>query len=129
MNKNFLCIFLFFLNQLFDPVSQVGASARLDWFQAENYCKALGGHLATFDSSIGLSTVATAEQLSAKGSRTYWIGFNIIDKDKYAWVDGSGSTFTNWADNRPNNLNGIEKCAEISSNSFWNDALCYVNKY
>ncbi len=89
----------------------------------------MGGHLATFYSQTGLQRVATAELLSTKGSKTFWIGFNKFDKEMYQWVDGSNSIYTNWAVARPNNLNGIENCAEMLSNSLWNDAMCYVNKY
>ncbi len=40
---------------------------RKNWFDAETYCRALGGHLSSFDSSAGAVNVASVQlQLSAQ---------------------------------------------------------------
>ncbi len=68
----------------------------LNWFEAESYCVGLGGHLASFQNRTGLTTVSTGQQLSTK-TLSFWIGLNILDKDKgYQWTDGSPVSFTNW---------------------------------
>jgi hypothetical protein len=51
--------------KLFDPVNK---NERLDWFEAENYCKALGGRLASIQSKAGLADIASGAQLSTKGN-------------------------------------------------------------
>ena len=100
----------------------------LNWFEAESYCKVLGGHLASFQTRAGLSAVATGQQLSSK-TLTFWIGLNILDKEKgYQWTDASPVSFTNWQSGQPDNVNNIENCVEIRSTQTWYDHSCYLSK-
>ena len=113
-------------HQLFDPVNK---NERLDWFEAEVYCKGLGGHLASIQSGFGLATIASASQLSTKGGKGFWIGLNNLNKTLgYQWIDGKPTSFFNWNNGEPNNFNGIEECVEVQSNQGWNDVNCYLNK-
>ena len=109
--------------QLFDPDVTL---KRLDWFESEKYCQALGGNLASFSSLDTLTIVSTAAQLTTKLGY-FWIGFNIVDKTSYQWSDGSPVTFTNWLGGQPDNFNNNEQCAEIRNNGRWNDGSCYGN--
>ncbi len=113
------------LLQLFDPTDK---KSQLDWLEAEGYCNALGGNLASFQNRNALTAVATATQLAFK-TNTYWIGFNLLDKDKgYQWSDKSAVSFTNWLSGQPDNYNTIEECAEMRSNQLWVDSMCYLNR-
>ncbi len=100
----------------------------LNWFEAENYCRASGGHLASFQSKDTLNFISLSQQLSTK-TKGFWIGFNILDKDRgFQWSDDALPTFSNWNLNQPDNYNNIEECAEIRSNQGWNDINCYLNR-
>ena len=100
----------------------------MDWLEAEGYCNALGGTLASFQNRNALSAIATATQLLFK-TNGYWIGFNNIDQDKgFVWSDKSPASFTNWAFGQPDNFNGRENCAEMRSTQLWSDSMCYLNR-
>ena len=84
--------------------------------------------MASFQTKTGLTAVATGQQLSLK-TLTFWIGLNILDKDKgYQWTDGSPVSFTNWNTGQPDNVNNIENCVEIRSTQTWYDHSCYLSK-
>jgi hypothetical protein len=75
-----------------------------------------------------LNFISLSQQLSTK-TKGFWIGFNILDKDRgFQWSDDSSPTFSNWNLNQPDNYNNIEECAEIRSNQGWNDINCYHNR-
>ena len=113
------------ISKIFDPTSKLD---QLNWFQAEDYCKALGGSLASIQSKDGLNIIATGQFLSIK-TNGYWIGLNNLDKTKgYQWTDNSPVTFTNWNTGQPDNFNGFEECAEVRSTQSWNDINCYLNR-
>ena len=112
--------------KLFDPPIE---NDRLDWFQANQYCKNVGGNLASFQTRDGMNFVTVDQNLNIKGDKYFWIGFNNIDKSKgYMWSDGLPTYFTNWSPGQPDNYNGVEDCAEIRSNGLWNDANCYIGR-
>ena len=100
----------------------------MDWLQADQYCKGLGGNLASFQSREAISIVSNGQGLNTKGSKRFWIGFNNIDRKGYKWSDGSTAPITNWAGGQPDNYNNVEDCAEILSNGLWNDANCYIGR-
>ena len=72
-----------------------------------------------------MTKVSIEQGLIDKGGKLFWIGFNNLEKTGYQWSDGLPTTFTNWNPGQPDNYNNVEDCAEIRSNSLWNDANCY----
>ena len=107
--------------KLFDPIDR---NQQFNWFEAEAFCRASSGHLASFRSKDTLNFISLAQQLSTK-TKGFWIGYNILDKDRgYQWSDDSLTSFSNWNLNQPDNYNNIEECAEIRSNQGWNDINC-----
>lgn len=86
--------------------------------------------MASFQNRAALTTVAADQQLTFKLNKGFWLGFNSLERDPkdFQWSDGSPNTFNNWYFLEPNNFNGIEQCAEVTSNQFWYDTNCYVNR-
>nr|XP_020447068.1 macrophage mannose receptor 1-like [Monopterus albus] len=91
------------------------------WFEARDYCRAIGGDLLSIHSSV--------EQLVGNRGKA-WIGLHIPESSTgYAWSDGSPLNFQHWEEGEPNNFNNAESCAEIkmyNSHEYgsWNDMNC-----
>ncbi|XP_039999154.1 macrophage mannose receptor 1-like [Xiphias gladius] len=91
------------------------------WFEARDYCRAIGGDL--------LSIHSTAELLVERHGKA-WIGLHVADTTSgYVWSDGSPLNFQHWQEGEPNNFNNAESCTEFiiySALGFgsWNDAHC-----
>ncbi|KAM8838452.1 macrophage mannose receptor 1-like isoform 2-T2 [Synchiropus picturatus] len=91
------------------------------WFEARDYCRAIGGDLLSIHSS--------AELLVARHGRA-WIGLHIADPGAgYVWSDGSPVNFLHWQEGEPNNHNNAESCTEFKiyradEMGSWNDAHC-----
>ncbi|XP_076004152.1 macrophage mannose receptor 1b isoform X2 [Genypterus blacodes] len=91
------------------------------WFEARDYCRAIGGDL--------LSIHSTAELRVGNYGRA-WIGLNAPDPiTGYVWSDGSPVNFHHWQENEPNNKNNVESCVEFrifhwDEGGSWNDAQC-----
>jgi len=51
-----------------------------------------------------------------------WIGFtDQYEEGNWQWVTGEEVTYTNWGEDEPNNMNGIEHWAEMAAPNQWND--------
>uniref|UniRef100_A0A3Q2X2U7 Mannose receptor, C type 1b n=1 Tax=Haplochromis burtoni TaxID=8153 RepID=A0A3Q2X2U7_HAPBU len=93
---------------------------RKTWYEARDYCRAIGGDLVSIHSSADL----------LPRPNQYWIGLSAPDPDTgYVWSDGSPVNFQEWSDGEPNNENNAESCAEMKSNYwqktfFWSDVHC-----
>ncbi|XP_069548457.1 macrophage mannose receptor 1-like [Brachyistius frenatus] len=91
------------------------------WFEARDYCKAIGGDL--------LSIHSAAELLMGRGGRA-WIGLHVADPNiGYVWSDGSPLNFQHWEEGEPNNYNNAESCAEFAIHNWdesgsWKDVNC-----
>uniref|UniRef100_A0A8D3DFH1 Macrophage mannose receptor 1-like n=1 Tax=Scophthalmus maximus TaxID=52904 RepID=A0A8D3DFH1_SCOMX len=91
------------------------------WYEARDYCRAIGGDLLSIHSS--------AELLVGRYGKA-WIGLHVPDPSTgYAWSDGSPLNFQHWEDGEPNNKNNVESCAEFKMHNkersgSWNDVHC-----
>uniref|UniRef100_A0A4W6EZB1 Mannose receptor, C type 1b n=1 Tax=Lates calcarifer TaxID=8187 RepID=A0A4W6EZB1_LATCA len=91
------------------------------WFEARDYCRAIGGDLLSIHSS--------AELLVGRHGRA-WIGLHVPDPNTgYVWSDGSPVNFQHWQEGEPNNFNNAESCAEFriynwDEEGSWNDVHC-----
>nr|XP_046265195.1 macrophage mannose receptor 1-like isoform X4 [Scatophagus argus] len=98
------------------------SSKRKTWYEARDYCRAIGGDL--------LSIHSAAELQLSRSSETVWIGLSAPDPlTGYVWSDGSPVNFQQWDDDEPNNRNNVESCAELKLHQFdrsksWNDVHC-----
>ena len=66
------------------------------------------------------------EALGLNVGRYTWIGLHRDPKDNtsWLWVDGSKPIFTNWLQNQPDNLKGIEDCVHMYTSGKWNVKNC-----
>ncbi|XP_068197546.1 macrophage mannose receptor 1-like isoform X2 [Antennarius striatus] len=91
------------------------------WFEARDYCRAIGGDL--------LSIHSRAELLVARYGRA-WIGLYSPDPTTgYIWSDGSAVNYQHWQEGEPNNQNNDESCVEFRIYNWdaagsWNDINC-----
>ncbi len=91
------------------------------WEDAKNYCKKLGGHLATISSSS--ENYAVYEYMISTGYNEAYFGYSDAKSEgNWEWVSGN-SSYTNWQEGEPNNEN-TENYAQFWKdfhNSKWND--------
>jgi hypothetical protein len=105
------------------------------WYQARDGCQDEDNYeLVTIDDSAEQAWItSTANSLSSW--HWWWIGYNDIAGASWqepwgawTWVDGSNSTYTNWAGGQPDNW-ANEDCAHLYDNGSWNDLECTVNNW
>jgi cysteine-rich repeat protein/YVTN family beta-propeller protein len=88
-----------------------------NYSDAESACVALGGHLATVNSS------AVQSVLQLMGSFA-WIGLtDAVSENVFRWLDGTTLSYTNWAGGQPNGGAG-ENCAYLENAYLWHDYPC-----
>ena len=85
-------------------------------------CSAAGGHLVSIndaEENIYVSSILPGH---------FWIGYtDELVEGTFVWVDGSTSTYTNWANNEPNNSGPTNNedytliNATGTGDGFWND--------
>uniref|UniRef100_A0A671U1P3 Mannose receptor, C type 1b n=1 Tax=Sparus aurata TaxID=8175 RepID=A0A671U1P3_SPAAU len=92
-------------------------SSEKTWFEARDYCRAIGGDLLSIHSAADRHGRA-------------WIGLRAPDTSTgYTWSDGSPLNFQHWQEGEPNNHNNDESCAEFriynwDESGSWNDVNC-----
>ncbi|XP_069548054.1 macrophage mannose receptor 1-like [Brachyistius frenatus] len=98
-------------------------SNKKTWYEARDYCRAIGGDLVSIHSDIEL-------RIQPNWHITVWIGLSASDPvNSYIWSDGSPVNFQHWEDGEPNNKNNVESCAEFNPYKWyrsgsWNDVHC-----
>ena len=91
------------------------------WFAARGHCQSLGGDLATLKS--GAENAFAHAMLNNESA---WMGLEdqAVEGD-FNWVDGTDLGWSNWDTFQPDNaILGNEDCAEMRTNSKWNDLPC-----
>uniref|UniRef100_A0A8C1LC99 Macrophage mannose receptor 1 n=1 Tax=Cyprinus carpio TaxID=7962 RepID=A0A8C1LC99_CYPCA len=91
------------------------------WFEARDFCQAIGGDLASFHSQQEIN------KLPYTTGNPAWIGFSMLNSNSgFVWTDGTPSDFENWGFGEPNNYNNQEHCAEngLGYGRKWNDRDC-----
>merc|ERR1719203_2602279 len=100
------------------PDFLVGSST-MTWTDAEAWCVSNGRHLASI-----LDANMNAAAVKACGG-TCWIGgTDALVEDDWAWSDGNGWSYTNWAPGEPNDWGNAEDCVQMYSKGMWNDNRC-----
>ena len=88
----------------------------MSWADAQSWCEANGGYLATIDSAEEYQEVLNA----LSGSTTVcWLG-GMRTGSSWEWVDGEPFSYTAWAAGEPNNDGGNEdRLALLKVNGTW----------
>ncbi|NWX97025.1 MRC1 protein, partial [Nothoprocta ornata] len=101
------------------------------WFGARDFCRAIGGDLASIHSEEEQNLISNLERKYLYSS--YWMGLNALDSERgFIWSDGSPVNFEKWSNGEPNNYDGNEKCGVFDgySSMKWNDLFCeHMNAY
>ncbi|KAL0967011.1 hypothetical protein UPYG_G00303400 [Umbra pygmaea] len=92
------------------------------WFEAREYCKAIGGDLLSVHSDADMQPLMKYRFSSA------WIGLSAQDPNVgYVWTDGSPVSYQKWRTGQPDNWKNAESCAEMRRwfrYNDWNDLNC-----
>jgi hypothetical protein len=90
------------------------------WQDARNICQAWGGDLAQIDSA------EENAQLAQRPEGAAWIGAtDLVDEGTFRWAGGDLLEYTEWLMGQPNNLQGLEDCAELRTiDGQWADVPC-----
>ncbi|XP_014899448.1 macrophage mannose receptor 1-like isoform X1 [Poecilia latipinna] len=124
------------------------------WFEARDYCRAIGGDLLSIHSSSELMVarepyltipylpdvmlgsrlshfhvMSSLSQAAAYRGGKAWIGLHFENPNGYVWTDGSALNFQHWQEGEPNNFNNDESCTEFvmynwDEQGSWNDLNC-----
>jgi hypothetical protein len=91
--------------------------------EADEYCRSIGGHLATIQSQEENDYIYSL--IISKGYESAYFG--LTDKDiegTWKWTNGESVNYTNWASNEPNSENSEENYAMFYykyTDGKWND--------
>ncbi|HQM01448.1 MAG TPA: lectin-like protein [Ruminococcus flavefaciens] len=98
----------------------------VNWTEANEYCKMLGGNLAVITSEEENEFVHDLVKDAPKN--LYWIGLYDPDKTKtFKWIDGSEYNYDGWSENQPDCAGNAEFYGEIyKSSGKWNDDQNYT---
>ncbi|KAK0390392.1 hypothetical protein QR680_019333 [Steinernema hermaphroditum] len=70
----------------------------LSWRDAEHFCVAQGGHLASIHSEDECAAVGRIKAAYTIGQHAWLGGFKLANSTQYLWNDGTAWNFTNWHD-------------------------------
>ncbi|ETN83311.1 lectin C-type domain protein [Necator americanus] len=110
--------------------------------QAETVCTSTGGHLTSIHSDEENAFVLSLTHMGIEyrnEKQLTWIGLrkpNYPANATWAWTDGSKVDYFNWAPGKPENITGLQDCAQMYTDSLdknpvrdtdfkrWNDVQC-----
>ncbi|KAK6747210.1 hypothetical protein RB195_000433 [Necator americanus] len=110
--------------------------------QAETVCTSTGGHLTSIHSDEENAFVLSLTHMGIEyrnEKQLTWIGLrkpNYPDNATWAWTDGSKVDYFNWAPGKPEDITGLQDCAQMYTDSLdknpvrdtdfkrWNDVQC-----
>ncbi len=90
---------------------KVSCESISSYWDAENYCESLGGHLAVITDSE-LNEFLYEYVFNTLGYESAYFGLTrSASEDEWYWVNGAGSSYRNWSYGQPDNRNGRENYA------------------
>ncbi|XP_063777611.1 macrophage mannose receptor 1-like [Pseudophryne corroboree] len=105
------------------------ADKKKSWYEARDFCRAIGGDLLSISSEEEKRIVRTMLMRPVIFSQAYWVGLVSSDPDEgFTWSDGTPMGYQNWGYGEPNNYQGVEFCGEVKVyfDLPWNDKNCEV---
>ncbi|XP_067418418.1 macrophage mannose receptor 1-like [Emydura macquarii macquarii] len=113
----------------FKAFSRKTKQQKKTWFEARDFCREIGGDLATIQSKEENHIIKTAKKKGGSFYSTFWIGIFSLNPDEgFAWSDGSPVKYTDWRD-RSIHGEGDKYCGIVTGYSFallWQYAYCEV---
>uniref|UniRef100_A0A8C9Z6R9 C-type lectin domain-containing protein n=1 Tax=Sander lucioperca TaxID=283035 RepID=A0A8C9Z6R9_SANLU len=98
------------------------------WIDAESFCKAAGGNLASVHSEEEHVFLRTFINQVTGAYITSWMGgSDSVQEGVWMWSDGSTFDYKSWAWGQPDNFLLVEHCLLINYLGInWNDAPCNI---
>ncbi|XP_030385654.1 C-type lectin 37Db-like [Scaptodrosophila lebanonensis] len=89
---------------------------KTNWFNAQNECLTMGGHLASIESAEEME--ALSKYLMAKGytkNDWFWVAGNDLGNNREfkSIATGKHLPYFNWSDKQPDNKGGTEHCIHL----------------
>ncbi|KAE9547534.1 hypothetical protein FO519_009252, partial [Halicephalobus sp. NKZ332] len=99
----------------------------LDFIDSEQYCRGLGGHLASIHNAFDNVYLAVqAKQVFLKSDRFTVGGNNLESRLNWTWVNGDPFDFTDWDTYEPQNINQ-KNCLHVDMDKgLWYSADCFI---
>ncbi|XP_034741186.1 galactose-specific lectin nattectin-like [Etheostoma cragini] len=98
------------------------------WLDAETFCIAAGGNLASIRSAEEQTFLKDFINKVSGTQNPSWIGgSDAVKEGTWMWSDGSKFNYKSWNEGQPDNWLGQENCLVMSwlSTGNWNDWVCY----
>ena len=112
-------------NQIYNNHKYQRYDLQLTWENARDYCRLLGGHLATITDE---SERVGIESLVKNGSlNSYMIGATDMESEGiWRWITGEEWSYASWSSGEPSNMSGVDKNSEnylalYQKNALFND--------
>ncbi|CAN2391687.1 mannose binding, partial [Pristimantis euphronides] len=102
-------------------------SEKMSWFEAKNFCRAIGGDLLSIAEKEEEQVLWSIMMNEGIYRHTFWIGLvNSNPDESFTWSDGSPVIGLRNSDGEPNNYQGMELCGEVTQDHrlSWNDRHC-----
>lgn len=107
--------------QIGKKVYHIESKLKVNWYEANNICRQLGGHLLNIESREEMDAIL------AKTPNGNWISGNCLSKFG-SWISatsGYSMPYLKWLPGEPNNWCGDEYCIELYLSGF-NDLGCHI---
>ncbi|XP_015338886.1 macrophage mannose receptor 1 [Marmota marmota marmota] len=104
-----------------------GKHEKKTWFESRDFCRALGGELASINNKEEQQTIWRLITTSGNYHELFWLGLTYgSPSEGFTWSDGSPVSYENWAYGEPNNYQNVEYCGELKGEPgmSWNDINC-----
>ncbi|EHH64595.1 macrophage mannose receptor 1 [Macaca nemestrina] len=104
-----------------------GKHEKKTWFESRDFCRALGGDLASINNKEEQQTIWRLITASGSYHELFWLGLTYgSPSEGFTWSDGSPVSYENWAYGEPNNYQNVEYCGELKGDPSmsWNDINC-----
>ena len=93
----------------------------MNWHEANQFCKKLGGHLVTITSKAEQAAIQNFIFYDGK-KNYYWTGGFSVEQGRWEWTTREEFTYSNWAEGEPNNDLGNEFILTLQHHTGkWND--------
>lgn len=103
---------------------------RMTWAQADAYCKAQGGYLATVGSQEEYDQIIQLADQS--GRKVLFLGGQRGSDGNFQWTNGEDFSYTAWMSGEPNNDGGNENCLVmflVDGQWVWSDVPDDLSSY